>query len=87
MVTEMPTDDAAQWTDEWPTEPGWYWFYGITHKCREGEPEMMLVWVRILSSGPIYETGNRFIEDGHNGTRGQWMNATLPDPPTETAEA
>ncbi len=75
-----------QWLDEWPTEPGFYWFYGWTYrKIRSSDypekPEMFLVSVRRVKDGALmYVEGHRFL-DKHEGAEGKWLKATLPTPP------
>lgn len=55
------------WTNEWPTEPGRYWFYG--HKYKEARVEVGAVHVIATSSGVVHILDGQFMfkEDGHKG--------------------
>ena len=71
------------WTRTWPTEPGWYWFYGWCWKLLAGESEMHLVKVRTDGSEkPFHVTNGHFLWKGE-GADGWWQKAILPDPPEE----
>ena len=73
-----------QWTREWPTTPGYYWFHGWCFRDRSHSPETHLV--RVVKSA----TGYLMVTDGHflfkaEGGEGFWLKAELPVPhfPTE----
>lgn len=67
------------WQDEWPTEPGYYWFFGW-ESSEDEKPKMHLAEVFRTSLSAVH------IVDGHflykeEGAKGKWMKATLPEPP------
>lgn len=71
------------WQDEWPTEPGYWWFYGWCWrkvKDRPEEPEMHLVEVRKAMNGFMRVTNGHFLYKDE-GAEGKWMKAELPTPP------
>ncbi len=72
------------WTTEWPTEPGWYWFYG--HKYGEDrEPEFGIVRVHEISNGVMHTLDGQFMfqSEGHDGV---FQQAVLPVPPLKREE-
>ena len=63
-----------QWTNEFPTKPGWYWFYGYRWgriSCGNKEtPRLMTVRVDKVNGGYIYIADGHFmyeseVEDAH----------------------
>ncbi len=54
-----------EWTTEFPTEPGTYWFYGYRYgktSCgREAKPEMMLVMANEVSNGLMVTAEGQFM--------------------------
>lgn len=74
---------SYKWVREFPTEKGYYWFFGWCHKCRENIPEMFLVRVIFLGGDktPMYMTNGHFFYE-REGAKGMWMKAKLPEPPT-----
>ena len=74
---------TLRWIEEWPTEPGWYWFYGwmSSFGVRNRHPDTYLVVVRQDSTGhPILISGSRFIYR-EEGATGKWAQMKLPTPP------
>jgi hypothetical protein len=68
------------WTKEWPTEPGWYWFYGHMYgeeKCNYG-----VVEVRRITNGVTRIMNGQFMfqAEGHYG---HFIPLELPAPPEE----
>jgi hypothetical protein len=60
---------GQSWVD-WPTEPGFYWFYGWTHvsfaRKIGGKPELMVVGARKIAQDKILVHGNgEIFYDGH----------------------
>ena len=74
----------TDWTKEWPTERGWYWFYGQTSKIVwDMMPEYLPVQVRKDGANrPFYVGGGRFLYKGE-GARGLWTRMVTPEPPTD----
>jgi len=73
-----------QWTSEWPTEPGMYWFYGWPFLQGEptDEPEWVSVEVFFDGGGKsVWVGGGHFMFKSEN--RGLWTPAILPDAPLE----
>jgi hypothetical protein len=79
-MDKMPL--AVQWTLEWPTEPGWYWFYGYTHKCQRSAPPR-------LDVGQVFRMGGNgskslaHVVHGEfvyraEGAVGWWASMDLP---------
>ena len=68
------------WTKEWPTEPGWYWFYGTcTVDGVEYGPEYHSV--EVVEDWDI-RVRYRGLER-YSAVKGWWQKAILPDPPEE----
>lgn len=77
----------SEWTEEWPNDPGWYWFYGWPFADRSGGSEIHLVKVIRNSYGVTRVTNGHFLYPAEGGY-GKWLPADLPEPPelTEGAE-
>ncbi len=72
------------WTKEWPTERGWYWFYGQTSRIL-WDMEPRYVPVRVFKDGtgkPVYAGGGQFLYKAE-GMRGLWTPMVMPTPPTD----
>lgn len=73
-----------KWTDKWPIEPGYYWFYGRRFGksfFSDPKPELSFVEVRLDSvKNPMYVTRGYFMykAEGHLGL---WLKADIPDLP------
>jgi len=64
----------TEWTTEWPTTKGWYWFYGWDFgRGRSGREEPTLYPVRIkkVSNGYMYVCEGYFIYKGQ--AEGLWL--------------
>ena len=74
----------TEWTKEWPTERGWYWFYGQTSKMVwDMRPEY--VPVRVGRGGddkPFHVGRGGFLWEAE-GARGLWTRMVMPEPPTD----
>lgn len=75
------------WTQEWPTEPGYYWFYGrrfsTRNRCSDLPSEMSFVEVFMSAEeSPVYICNGNFLYK-REATKGWWTRAELPDPPEE----
>jgi len=66
------------WTDDWPTEVGWYWFYGT--RFGERESELCLVEACQASNALMYITHGHFLYKGKSCV-GKWQKAVLPTLP------
>lgn len=89
--------NAAQkpaWSQDWPTEPGWYWFWGVdyrqyvdTRPITDADRRLIMVHASTYPGGMTYWGDGRFlyktIEAPANvGAVGVWQRATAPDLPT-----
>lgn len=74
----------TEWTKEWPTEPGWYWFYG--QKFRgwndDGDPQLYMVIVHKTRNGVACVVDGHFMY-AQEGAWGWWQPAILPDLPED----
>ena len=68
------------WTKQWPTEPGFYWFYGWPFRDREHKPELHFVDVWKVINGITFVTQGFFLYK-EEGADGYWMPAELPELP------
>ena len=72
----------TDWTKEWPTTPGWYWFYGV-----EGGMQIRLMSVEVVASNKktlMYKAGMVYIYPG--SADGVWQSAVVPELPKEQHE-
>jgi hypothetical protein len=73
--------NKKRWTQEWPTKPGFYWFYGISKFLAQfpnHKPELVLMEVREISNGVIYSTRGQFLFKS-NIKIAWFRKAKLPD--------
>ena len=71
----------SEWTAEYPSEEGWFWFYGYPSECakRFKDCQLMPVQVRKASKGFMVCTEARFLFP--RDCDGVWMPMTVPDLP------
>lgn len=67
------------WSKDWPTEPGRYWFYGVSHKCST-ENLLRPAEVRKISNGIMYIADGAFIYK-EDGAVGWWAPLVEPELP------
>ncbi len=65
------------WTEQWPTKPGYYWFYGWPFKDRDDKPK--LHFVEVWKEG-AFVTNGHFLYKSEGG-EGYWMPVETPTPP------
>ena len=57
-----------EWTQEWPTEPGLYWFYSYRYgmiSCGfKQKPKLMMMAVSKCANGFMYTADGQFVFDG-----------------------
>jgi hypothetical protein len=79
------------WTENWPTEPGWYWFYGFrfSFECnwpnameRIAKPELHVVQVIKGNNCTVYVCSGAFLYKDE-GARGVWQRVLEPELPKE----
>jgi hypothetical protein len=71
----------------WPTEPGFYWFYGHLYRpAFDSKPRMVSMEVRQVSNGVMYVACGAFIH-AEEGAVGRFCCATVPAPPLEDEHA
>ena len=70
-----------EWTEEWPTEGGWWWFYGDPDAdFMDRENRLMAVQVYIDEDGDsTCTTDGRFIYDSQ--AEGVWQKMDVPNLP------
>jgi hypothetical protein len=71
------------WTEEWPTTPGWYWFWGQCFRSWKGDewsPNLYSVVVRRCSNGLAFVTNGHFMYQ-EEGAEGLWLLTVLPELP------
>lgn len=72
----------VNWTKEWPTCPGYYWFYGWCFRGRHRKPELHYVKVRRIANGLALVTNGHFLYKAEGGD-GYWSPAITPALPEE----
>jgi len=66
------------WTTEWPTEVGWYWFWGFRSLMLGEVKHLVPVNVRKTGGGfPMYNAGGYFLYQAE-GAAGHWTPMVLP---------
>lgn len=85
---------GPKWSQDWPTEPGWYWFYGYSYRqYADMRPptseDQRLIMVQVFVSRGIAlcwgegELLHRMIKKPANGGAvGVWQRAEAPKLPT-----
>lgn len=75
-----------EWTTEWPTEPGTYWFYGYRYGYDGRLPNLNFVEIRSLQNSHggwslvgITRGAFMYKQEGHDGL---WLPAELPPLPS-----
>lgn len=78
------------WSKDWPTKPGYYWFYGYKCGSYENRPKRLSVVVVDTARNGVCVIPNRFIYvcDGQfiykkEGYDGVWQEVILPELPNE----
>ena len=77
----------TDWTHDWPTKPGWYWFYGDPHGNRYKDQFVRLYPVRVgkISNGLSYVAEGNFTFKSQ-ASDGVWTKMIVPsEPPEEDA--
>jgi hypothetical protein len=70
------------WTSEWPTELGWYWFYGDPYSKNPDPKHVLLHPVKVNqgANALIYVTGNSFMYKSE-ASKGLWKPMIVPEEP------
>jgi hypothetical protein len=59
------------WIKQFPEEPGWYWFYGVRYRAKDGypnrEPELYTVKVNAINNGFTYVANGQFMYESEVG--------------------
>ena len=71
-----------EWAEEWPTEPGYYWFYGWPFILRHYAPRLHFVHVRKLKKNGLLlmATNGHFLWQSR-GAYGLFMSAEVQELP------
>lgn len=78
---KLTPEEAEVWTKEWPTEPGYYWFYGQPYAKTLYDPRLHIVTVhRTANESIVYLVEGSFMRKSA-GVEGVWCPAMLPEPP------
>lgn len=99
LVTDLLDEEAAlgayshyiseDWSEDWPTEPGHYWFYGWCFRAwgdvRVNLPKWHFVRVRRTANSLAFVTNGHFLYKSE-GAEGLWQAAMLPEPPMRLRE-
>jgi len=79
-------NEQSKWTNEWPTVPGSYWFFGWRFGDRDTDPE--LSYVEVADGGVSAQTQTKvlaFITRGHflyrTSAVGFWQLCDMPELP------
>lgn len=72
-----------EWSEEFPTEKGNYWFYGWTSSFEndETEPRMRFVKIIVLDDGSLYVVADGQLMFKCEEPKGKWAKADVPNPP------
>ena len=71
--------DRTKWTNDWPTEPGWYWLYGWDFG-EDGEgPTLIPVKVHKIANGHMHVASGNFIFPAE--AVGVWAPIEMPEVP------
>ncbi len=84
-VEGMHNEGKPLWSKDWPTEPGYYWFYGWCWRGWRDDhtPELHYVEVALDSTGkPMYITNGHFLYKAE-GADGFWLPVKLPELPVQ----
>lgn len=72
---------TGEWTEDWPTEPGRYWFFGyIAKTCWYSKPELYATSVSLSANGKcVYINIDIMRKD--NGAHGYFHSMVIPEVP------
>ncbi len=80
----------AVWTNEWPKEPGLYWFFGHTccHAQEKGtsQPELVQVVAKLSKGLGLYFIVNAAFFSPKDVGDGQWAEGMVPKLPVNFLE-
>lgn len=67
------------WTDQWPTEPGYYWYYGTRDTRFDTSPSLGVCEVRRISNGFAYILDGHFLFECEG--KGRFLSMPEPELP------
>lgn len=74
-----------EWTTDWPTIPGWYWFYGDPYAKASNKAtikvELYPVKVVKIANGVSYISNGSFVYKREAAEGGLWQPMQLPELP------
>lgn len=69
----------TQWTREWPTTPGRYWFFG--RRSRSAERDELFAAIVVQASNTMVHIIEGSFAYQEEGAVGRWAPMELPDLP------
>jgi hypothetical protein len=81
-MKKLSPKKKAEWSPEWPTESGYYWFYGKKYGMGDNRLHLVQILDKIDATCKAGVTdGHLIYNDGMNPAKGVWQPADLPDLP------
>lgn len=81
MSDTEETPKNTNWQNEWPSETGFWWFYGKTFKSTKIELHFVKVINTAVPGTLVYITNGHFLYQ-EEGATGCWTKVQLPELPT-----
>ena len=81
---EQSVDRLVNWSEDWPTMPGFYWFFGWPYKGEKElgrKPELNSVRVMEISNGMMVTRSGAFWFQSEWGGEGRFIKAEIPPMP------
>jgi len=82
VAAEYRRVNKMNWTSEWPTEPGHYWFYGWCFSDRDRPARFHYTTVGKTPRGVCYVADGYFLYKAE-GAEGVWQEVQFPELPEE----
>ena len=78
MSATEETPKSTNWQNEWPTEIGFWWFYGKAFKSTNIELHFVKVLNTAVPGVLTYITNGHFLYKAEGAT-GRWAKVQLPE--------
>lgn len=84
---------SAEWSQDWPTEPGWYWFWGVCYRqygdvrpITDVDRHLIMVQVTVHPGDVVYWGNGQplhkmIAKPANGGAVGVWQRAVVPNLP------